>query len=59
MASADCEPVTGIWGQSPSGVQGDKVLVRGSGAKAPEAGGILISDAKNKTETEKIKSNKS
>jgi len=36
----------------------------GSGGKAPgqeppEAGGILISDAKNKIETEKVNSNKS
>ena len=22
MASASCEPITGVWGQNPSGVQG-------------------------------------
>ena len=35
-----------------------KPLVTGSG-EAPEAGGILISEAKNKTETENINTNKS
>jgi len=47
-----------VWGQS----QWDpaaKPLVRGSGAKPPEAGGILISHAKNKIGTEKINSCKS
>jgi len=48
-----------VWGQSPQWDPAAKPLVRGSGAKPPEAGGILISHAKNQIETEKINSYKS
>jgi len=38
MVSAECEPITGVWGGAPSWVQGQaEPLVRGSGAKPPEA----------------------
>jgi len=43
MASAEHEPITGVWGQSPQRGPGAKPLVRGSGgAKPPEAESILV-----------------
>ena len=35
MASAEHEPITGVWGQSPQRGPGAEILVRGSGGKAP------------------------
>jgi len=55
MASTKREPLTGIQGQSPQWDPGAKPPVRGVGKQSPpEAGGILISDVKNKIETEKV-----
>jgi len=36
MVSKECEPITGVWGQIPSGVQGQSPW---SGDKAPGQGG--------------------
>jgi len=42
MASAEHEPITGVWGQSPQWGPGAQPLVRRSGgAKPPEAESIL------------------
>ena len=42
MASADHEPITGVWGQSPHRGLGAEPLVRGQGGEAPpEAESIL------------------
>jgi len=35
MASAEREPITGIWGGAPSGVQGQSPWSVGQGAKPP------------------------
>jgi len=35
MASAEREPITGIWGQSPQRGPGAEPLVAGQGGKAP------------------------
>jgi len=35
MTSAECEPITGVWGQSPRRGPGAEPLVRRSGGKAP------------------------
>ena len=35
MASAEHEPITGVWGQSPQRGPGAEPLVRGSGGEAP------------------------
>jgi len=35
MASAECEPIMGVWGQSPQQDPGAEPLVRGQGAKPP------------------------
>jgi len=40
MASAEHEPITGIWGQSPQRGPGAEPLVRGT--KPPEAESILV-----------------
>jgi len=56
MVSVKRETIAGVWGQSPQRDPGAKHLLScsvGQGAKPPEAGGILISHAKNKIETEK------
>jgi len=42
MASAEHEPITRVWGQSPQRGPGAEPLVRGSGAKPPEAESILF-----------------
>ena len=43
MASAEHEPITGVWGQSPQRVPGADPLVRGSGGRSPpEAESILV-----------------
>ena len=34
---AEREPITGVWGRSPSGVQGQSPWWEGQGAKPPEA----------------------
>jgi len=54
MASAEHEPIVEVLGQSPQWGPEAKPLIKESGGKAPrpEAGGILISNAKNKIETE-------
>ena len=54
MASVSLWQVSG--GRAPCGVQGQSPWSASKGAK--EAGGILISDAKNKIQTEMINSNK-
>jgi len=35
MASAEHEPITGVWGRAPSGVQGQSSWSGGQGAKPP------------------------
>jgi len=35
MASAEYEPITGVWGQSPQRGPGAEPLVRGSGGRSP------------------------
>jgi len=47
MASAEREPITGVWGHSPQWGPGAEPLVRGSGAKPPEAESILPLDHPN------------
>ena len=42
MASAEHEPITGFWGQSPQRGPGAEPLVRGSGGSPPEAESILV-----------------
>jgi len=51
--------IEGFWGQSSQWGTGVKPSQGVRGAKPPEAGGILISDAKNEIKTDKINSNKS
>jgi len=41
MASAEREPIRGVWGRSPSGVQGQSPWSGSQGAKPPEAENIL------------------
>jgi len=41
MASAEREPITAVWGQSPQRGPGAEPLVGGQGAKPPEAERIL------------------
>ena len=47
----------GSGGRAPSGVQGQRTWSGDHGAKPPEAGSILIADAKNKTKIKKMNSN--
>ena len=43
MASAEHEPTTGVWGQSPQRGAGAELLDRGSGGRSPpEAESILV-----------------
>ena len=43
MASAEHEPITGVWGQSPQRGPGAEPLVRGSGGRSPpEVESILV-----------------
>jgi len=42
MASAEHEPITGVWGRVPSGVQGQSPWSGGQEAKPPEAECILV-----------------
>ena len=42
MASAEHEPITGVWGQSPQRGPGAEPLVKGQVAKPPEAESILV-----------------
>ena len=42
MASAEQEPIMGVWGRAPSGVQGQSPWSGGQGAKPPEAESILV-----------------
>jgi len=43
MASAEHEPITGVWGQSPQRGPGAEPLVSGSaGQSPPEAESILV-----------------
>jgi len=35
MASAEHEPITGVWNRAPSGVQGQSLWSGGQGAKPP------------------------
>jgi len=42
MASAEHEPIMGVWGQSPSVVHGHSPWSGGQGAKPPEAESILV-----------------
>ena len=41
MASAEHEPITGVWGQRPQRSPVAEPVVRGSGAKPPEAESIF------------------
>ena len=43
MPTAEHEPIMGVWGRAPSGVQGHaEPLVSGLGGEAPEAESILV-----------------
>jgi len=42
MASAEHEPIMEVWGQSPQQDPGAEPMVKGSGAKPPEAESILV-----------------
>jgi len=42
MASAEHEPITGVWGQSPQRGPGQSPWSGGKGAKPPEAESILV-----------------
>ena len=42
MASAEHEPIMGVWRQSPQRGPGAEPLVRRSGGEAPEAESILV-----------------
>jgi len=42
MASAKREPIMGVWGFAPSGVQGQSPWLEGQGASPPEAERIYI-----------------
>jgi len=35
MASAECEPITEVWGRSPQRAPGAESLVKGSGERTP------------------------
>ena len=41
MASAEREPITGVWGQSPQRGPGAEPLAGSQGAKPPEAERVL------------------
>jgi len=41
MASTEHEPITGVWGRAPIGVQGQSPWSGGQGAKPPEAESFL------------------
>ena len=41
MASAEREPIMGVWGKAPSGVQGQSPWWEVRGAKPPEAERVL------------------
>ena len=51
MASAEREPITGVWGQSPQRGPGAEPLVRGQGTKPPEAESFLRTDNQRKGQT--------
>ena len=42
MATAEHERIMGVWGQSPSGVQGQSPWSGVRGSKPPEAESILV-----------------
>jgi len=46
MASTECEPIAGSGGRAPSGVKGQRPWSGVREQSPPEAGSILISDAK-------------
>ena len=45
MVSAECEPIMGVWGQSPSGIQGQSPWW-GSGGQSPPEVGMLNGNRK-------------
>jgi len=47
MASAEREPITGVWGRSPQQSPGAEPMIRGSGAKPPEAESLLTKQHRN------------
>ena len=42
MASAEREPIRGVWGRSPQRGPGAEPLVRGQGVRPPEAESFLV-----------------
>jgi len=46
MASAEREPITGVWGYSPQRDPGAEPLVGGQGGKPPEAESFLHRESK-------------
>jgi hypothetical protein len=50
MASAEREPITGVWGQSPQRGPGAEPLVRGFRGEAPEAESILAFRSANEAQ---------
>ena len=55
-ASAEREPIAGVRGGAPSGSEGKAAWSGVRGEVPPEAGGILISDAKTRLKLKKINS---
>ena len=46
MASAEHEPIMGVWGRAPSGVQGQSPwYVRGSGGRSPPEAVVSVMDS--------------
>jgi len=41
MASAECKPITGVWGRAASGVQGQSPWLGGQGRSPTEAEDLL------------------
>jgi len=42
MASGKHEPISGVWGRAPSGMQGQSSWSGGQGAKPPETEALLV-----------------
>jgi len=60
MTGVEHQPIAGVWGGAPFGSRGRKAPGRGSWDEDPrKLVAFLISDAKNNTETEKMKLSKS
>ena len=56
MASAGCEPISGVWGRAPSGSPGGRAPGGGQAAKPPEAESSVAFEAPavNSTVTDSV-----